>query len=71
MRMRQCGKQNQKHTGGQNQEPDNPKNTFKRTMVAIAHKMIRLIYLMLTRKETYHDPRVDCEAMSIQKNGPR
>jgi transposase len=43
----------------------------KKSIVAIAHKMIRLIYLMLTRKEPYRDPMVDYDAMSAKKNAPR
>lgn len=47
------------------------RKTHKKSIVAIAHKMIRLIYLMLTRKEPYHDPMVDYGAMSAMKNAPR
>ena len=47
------------------------RKTHKKSIVAIAHKMIRLIYLMLTRKEPYRDPMVDYNAMSAKKNAPR
>lgn len=47
------------------------RKTHKKSIVAIAHKMIRLIYLMLTRKEPYRDPMVDYGAMSAMKNAPR
>lgn len=47
------------------------RKSHKKSIIAIAHKMIRLIYLMLTRKEAYHDPKVDYEAMSAKKNAPR
>ncbi len=47
------------------------RKTHKKTIVAIAHKMIRLIYLLLTRKEPYHDPNIDYDAMSARKNAPR
>jgi hypothetical protein len=30
-----------------------------------------LIYLLLARKEAYHDPQVDYAAMSARKNAPR
>lgn len=39
--------------------------------VAIAHKMIRLIYLLLTRNVPYRDPNIDYDAMSARKNAPR
>ncbi len=47
------------------------RKTHKKSIVAIAHKMIRLIYLMLTRREPYRDPMVDYDAMSAKKNAPR
>jgi transposase len=47
------------------------RKSHKKSIVAIAHKMIRLIYLMLTRKEPYRDPMVDYDAMSAKKNAPR
>lgn len=47
------------------------RKTHKKSIVAIAHKMIRLIFLMLTRKEPYRDPMVDYDAMSARKNAPR
>ena len=42
-----------------------------KTIEAIAHKMIRLIYVLLTRKEAYHDPQIEYAAMSAKKNAPR
>ena len=47
------------------------RKTHKKAIVAIAHKMIRVIYLMLTRKEPYRDAQVDYETMSAKKNAPR
>lgn len=47
------------------------RKSHKKAIVAIAHKMIRLIYFMLSRREPYRDPGVDYEAMSAQKNAPR
>ena len=47
------------------------RKTHKKTIVAVAHKMIRLIYLLLTRREPYRDSMVDYEAMSAKKNAPR
>lgn len=47
------------------------RKTHKKAIVAIAHKMIRLIYLMLTRREPYLDPCIDYAAMSAKKNAPR
>jgi transposase len=47
------------------------RKTHKKAIVAVAHKMIRIIYLMLARKEPYRDPQVDYDAMSAKKNAPR
>jgi len=47
------------------------RKTHKKAIVALAHKIIRLVYLLLTRKVAYHDPQIDYEAMSAKKNAPR
>ena len=47
------------------------RKSHKKAIVDIAHKLIRIIYFMLSRHEPYCDPRVDYEAMSAQKNAPR
>jgi transposase len=47
------------------------RKTHKTAIIALAHKMIRLIFLLLTRKVAYHDPQIDYEAISANKNAPR
>lgn len=47
------------------------RKTHKKAIIAVAHKMIRLIYILLTRREPYRDPMVDYDAMSAKKNAPR
>ena len=47
------------------------RKSHKKCIVAIAYKLIRIIYFMLSRREPYRDPGVDYEAMSAQKNAPR
>ncbi len=47
------------------------RKSHKKAIVALAHKMIRLIYVLLTRKEGYLDQQVDYAAMSAKKNAPR
>ncbi len=47
------------------------RKTHNKAIVALAHKMIRLIYLILSRKVPYHDPNIDYDAMSARKNAPR
>lgn len=43
----------------------------KRSIVALAHKMLRTIFFMLKRGEHYRDSAVDYEALSVQRNAPR
>lgn len=43
----------------------------KRTIVAVAHKMLRVIYSMLKNNRPYYDPEVDYEALMVQRNAPR
>lgn len=43
----------------------------KKAIVALAHKLIRTIYFMLTRRQPYHDSGVDYEAANVAKNAPR
>ncbi|RIZ70737.1 MAG: hypothetical protein D0528_00840, partial [Methylococcales bacterium] len=47
------------------------RKSHKKAIVAIAHKLIRIIYFMLSRHELYCDLGVDYEVMSAQKNAPR
>lgn len=43
----------------------------KRAIVAIGHKILRTIFLMLKRREHYRDSATDYEALSVQRNAPR
>jgi transposase len=43
----------------------------KKAIVAIAHKMIRTIYFMLTRRQAYRDSGFDYAAANVKKNAPR
>lgn len=43
----------------------------KRSIVALAHKILRTIFFMLKRGEHYRDSAVDYEALSVQRNAPR
>jgi transposase len=47
------------------------RKSHKKAIVALAHKMMRLIYVLLTRKQAYLDPHIDYAAMSAKKNAPR
>jgi len=44
---------------------------FKRAIMACAHKMLRIIWAMLLRKQPYRDATVDYEALSVRRNAPR
>ena len=43
----------------------------KKSVVALAHKMLRTIYAMLASGTHYQDRSVDYEALSVAKNAPR
>jgi transposase len=43
----------------------------KKSIVALAHKMLRTIYAMLATGVHYEDRSVDYEALSVAKNAPR
>jgi transposase len=47
------------------------RKSHKKAIIAVAHKMIRLIYLMLSRRQPYMDQAIDYAAMSAKKNAPR
>jgi transposase len=44
---------------------------YKRSIIAIAHKLLRTIFFMLKRGEYYRDAATDYEALSVKRNAPR
>ncbi|MCL6272265.1 IS110 family transposase [Sansalvadorimonas sp. 2012CJ34-2] len=43
----------------------------KRNIIAIAHKILRVIHCLLSKLQPYHDPDIDYEALTVHKNAPR
>ncbi len=43
----------------------------KKSFVALAHKMLRTVYAMLSNGTHYQDKEVDYEALNVQRNAPR
>ena len=43
----------------------------KRSIIALAHKLLRTLFFMLKRGEYYRDSVTDYEALSVQRNAPR
>lgn len=43
----------------------------KRSIIALAHKILRTMFFMLKRGEHYRDSAADYEALSVQRNAPR
>lgn len=43
----------------------------KRAIVAIAHKLIKLSFVILSRHVPYHDHSADFEALRVKRNAPR
>ena len=44
---------------------------FKRAIVALGNKMLKMIYHMLTKDEPYKDPAVDLNELKVKRNAPR
>ena len=44
---------------------------YKRAIVATAHKMLRVIYVVLRDGTPYEDPEADYEALLVSRNAPR
>lgn len=47
------------------------RKSHKKAIIAVAHKMIRLIFVLLSRRQPYIDKGIDYAAMSASKNAPR
>ena len=47
------------------------RKSHKKAIVAVAHKMIRLIFVLLSRRQPYIDQSIDYAALSAKKNAPR
>jgi transposase len=43
----------------------------KKSIVALAHKMLRIVFTMLKNNTPYQDRTVDYEALTVQRNAPR
>ena len=44
---------------------------YKRAIVATAHKLLRVIYVVLREGRPYYDPEADYEALMVSRNAPR
>ena len=43
----------------------------KRTIIAIGHKILRIIFVLLKKLVAYRDPSIDYEALLVKRNAPR
>ena len=43
----------------------------KRAIVAVGHRILKVVYTLISRKEPYKDPEVDYEALVVRRNAPR
>ncbi|NNM52673.1 MAG: hypothetical protein HKM02_10705 [Pseudomonadales bacterium] len=44
---------------------------YKKSVVALAHKMLRIIYAMLSKGQPYRDATINYDALMVQRNAPR
>jgi len=43
----------------------------KRAIFAIAHKLLKTVFLLIVRSDYYRDADTDYEALAVQRNAPR
>jgi transposase len=43
----------------------------KRSIMAVGHKLLRVVYAVLSTDQPYRDPEIDYEALVVAKNAPR
>lgn len=43
----------------------------KRSIIALGHKLLKTIFVLLSRKTPYHDTTVDYEQLLVKRNAPR
>lgn len=43
----------------------------KRAIMAIGHKLLEVIFCLLTTKMPYLDPNIDYVSLTVEKNAPR
>ncbi len=43
----------------------------KRAIVAVGHRLLEVIFIVLHKKEPYKDPGIDYEALVVERNAPR
>lgn len=49
----------------------NVRRGYKKSVIALAHKMLRIVYAMLASGTHYQDSSVDYEAITVARNAPR
>jgi hypothetical protein len=42
-----------------------------RAIIALAHKILEIVYTVLNKKEPYKDPNINYEALVVERNAPR
>jgi hypothetical protein len=70
VRSRQCRQANPQHPARQVQSLV-PRKGHKKAIIAVAHKMVRTIFILFTRRQAYRDPGIDYQAIVVSKNAPR
>lgn len=43
----------------------------KRAIIALAHKLLRIVYVWISQRECYRDTTIDYEAQMVARNAPR
>ncbi|NLJ29065.1 MAG: IS110 family transposase, partial [Deltaproteobacteria bacterium] len=43
----------------------------KRAIIALAHKILKIVFILLSRRVPYRDSQVDYKELMVQRNAPR
>jgi transposase len=43
----------------------------KRAIIALGHKILRVVYVVLKNQQPYHDPEVNYTELVVKRNAPR
>lgn len=44
---------------------------YKRAIIAVGHKILETVFVILSKKEAYKDPKVNYEELMVKRNAPR
>lgn len=43
----------------------------KKAIIAVGHKILEVVYILISKKQPYRDPKINYEALQVARNAPR